>query len=97
MMRAIILFVVGCIGLTSPCCRPAVTPQPPAGKDCAAACERLEQLRCEAAKPTQQGASCVEWCTSVENSGFATMRPECVVKAMSCAEADRMSSEGCSP
>lgn len=67
-----------------------VPPQPPIGEPtCADACQRLDQLGCDAAKPTPRGHSCLEVCRNVQESGIVTWDLRCLVSATSCTVADR--------
>jgi hypothetical protein len=64
---------------------------------CAAMCEHLAALECEAAEPTPEGATCLMICLETERTQWSTMHPACVVRAETCEEASRLSAEGCEP
>jgi hypothetical protein len=64
---------------------------------CAAACDRLAELECEAAQPTPEGATCLMICLDTEGTHWTTMHPACVAVAESCEEASRVSADGCAP
>lgn len=56
---------------------------------CADACQRASQLGCSAAEPTPKGASCLEVCVNVMQSGVVTFNLACKSKATSCPAYDR--------
>lgn len=68
---------------------PDPTPVPPPAGSCAVACARLRELGCEAAKPTEAGASCEAVCEYVNSSGTLQLDTGCVAAAASCEAADR--------
>jgi hypothetical protein len=55
---------------------------------CERACLRLAELGCEEAQPTDDGASCVDVCRNVEDSGAVSLDPECVVQIAQCEDVD---------
>lgn len=57
-------------------------PVPPA--DCARACNRLAELGCEEAEPTDGGASCAEVCRNAAEH----LDLVCVARAAACSEVD---------
>lgn len=57
-------------------------PVPPA--DCERACNRLAELGCEEAEPTDGGASCAEVCANAAEH----LDLDCVVRVATCAEVD---------
>lgn len=65
-----------------------VTPSPPGTPTCETACDHLAQLGCTAAQPTPAGATCLEVCTNIEDSGVIVYGVKCVTDAESCAKAD---------
>ena len=72
---------------------PAPNPsaEPDAGPEldpCERACQRLTELGCEEAEPTEGGASCVEVCRNVEDSGAVSLDPDCVAQLAACADID---------
>jgi len=81
-----------CLGLQG--CTPRY---PDPTQACAAACDRLAELECEAAQPTPEGATCLMICLDTERTHWTTMHPACVAVAESCEEASRVSADGCSP
>lgn len=56
---------------------------------CAAACERLWLLGCKGGRPTPKGATCIEFCRNVQESGIVSWDLRCLSSASSCAAADR--------
>lgn len=79
---AVVILLGGCATVPTP-------PPPPLGApSCDTACERLEQLHCPSAKPTPAGASCVQVCTNIEDSGYVEYGVACVTNAESCDKAD---------
>ena len=81
-------------------CHPS-TPPPAGGEDCVAACQHLgpEGLNCPAFGPvpgplgkdgTQPLIPCTTWLC-----GSRGIRSECLVRASSCPEADRVQESGC--
>ena len=90
--HAFIAFVFGVllISMIAGCPQPLPPPAPPTGTpSCETACARLEQLGCNAAKPTPGGTTCATVCTNVETSGVVLYGVECVMVAETCAAADR--------
>jgi len=55
---------------------------------CERGCLRLAELGCEEAEPTDEGASCVDVCRNVEDSGAVTLEPECVAQIAQCEDVD---------
>lgn len=75
-------------------CIPA--PRPVPGADaCALACDHGAELGCAFAQSTPNGASCTDVCLATEATGWSTMHPTCILRASTCADAERYSSEGC--
>lgn len=81
-ISAIILFVAG----LAASCRTA-PPDPPAGVDCVAACERLGAdvshggLGCPEGAPTPSGVPCSTWLCATPMSSY---RSACIAHAASC-------------
>ncbi len=78
-MKALLLLatltILGC-----PRPGPVLSPTAPA---CGNACEVLAHYGCEEAKPRNIGPrlrTCLDRCTTVENSGYISIAPECVVQ-----------------
>ena len=78
-------------------CSPTPSPEPPKppgpdawveGATCADACNHMAILGCEEAKPTPKGATCVEVCENVQNSGVMTWNLDCLMGTKSCAQVD---------
>lgn len=80
---------------------PAPTPGPepspspvPADDRCSRACARLTLLAqvsesgCDAARPTEAGASCEDVCRHVLEQGTVLVDTDCILRAQTCAEAD---------
>jgi hypothetical protein len=68
---------------------PPEKPGPAGGPGCDVGCARLAELGCDAAKPTPQGASCIEVCQNVQASGITSWDIPCMQRATSCPEADK--------
>jgi hypothetical protein len=64
-------------------------PPAPGAVPCPVACARLAELGCPEADPTPDGASCVDVCQNVEDSGVLRYPTGCVAAATTCAEAQR--------
>jgi hypothetical protein len=62
-------------------------------QDCANACTNLRYHGCPAGNPTPEGAPCETVCLNTESSGYASMNPRCVAKALDCSTADACSDE----
>jgi hypothetical protein len=60
----------------------------PAPSNCSVACAHLAALGCPEAQPTPKGATCVDVCSNVDSSGTVSMQTDCVVRAVSCADAN---------
>lgn len=88
MIRAALLFAVWC--LPSVACRPPKPPVPPdpSAVTCADVCERMSKLDCAAAKPTAEGASCLDVCRNVQDSGIVRWDLACMAHAASCDAVD---------
>lgn len=56
---------------------------------CPEACAHGAELGCSWSKPTARGASCVEVCENVQASATVAWNCDCMVRAESCAKADR--------
>lgn len=70
-------------------CPPTPPPTPPPGAaTCQDLCLHLTRLNCEAAKPTAEGATCIEVCLNLQNSGIIARDLDCAVRAQSCAAVD---------
>jgi len=61
---------------------------PPVVDTCERACGHLAELGCPEAEPTGDGASCVEVCRNVEDSGAVSLDPECVTQLARCEDVD---------
>jgi len=61
---------------------------PPVADPCERACGRLADLGCPEAEPTEDGASCVEVCRNVQDSGAVSLDPECVTQLARCEDVD---------
>lgn len=83
-------------------CHPS-TPPPAGGEDCVAACKHLgpEGLNCPAfgsvpgpleKDGTQRPLPCTTWLCNSRGA-----RSDCLVRASSCPDADRVQVSGCSP
>lgn len=91
MRSTIALFV-----LIVACCGPIPPPKPPdpplpppvENVDCGAVCERAATLSCEWAESTPDGATCVQVCQKIQDSGVVQWDLECRVQSESCAEMD---------
>jgi hypothetical protein len=68
--------------------------EPEPGTACEAMCNHGTKLGCVWAEPTPEGTSCVTVCQDNER-GWTSMHPECVLRATTCKEADRLSAYGC--
>lgn len=55
---------------------------------CELACQRLAELGCPEAEPTDDGASCVDVCRNVQDSEAVSLEPECVAKLLRCEDLD---------
>lgn len=86
MIRAGLLFVIWCLPTLA--CRPPKPPAPPTGVTCAEVCEQMTKLSCEAAKPTAEGASCLDVCRNIQDSGVVSWNLNCMVAAQSCSAVD---------
>ncbi len=83
------LIIFSAVALAAACGGHLPTPRKPARPDlCAAACSHLRDLGCPEGEPTPGGATCEDWCTAVEDSGAATLNPECLAGVKSCSEVD---------
>ncbi len=58
------------------------------GDACERACQHLALLGCAEAEPTPGGASCVEVCRNVEESGVVSLDLECVAQVVRCEDLD---------
>lgn len=80
---ALLLAPLGCLP------RPIPDPEPGKTADCAQACDWMEELGCEAAHTTAEGAGCEEVCQNVQDSGFLRWNLECRSTATTCEAVDR--------
>jgi hypothetical protein len=85
----LVVFFCGCWIHPIPAPNPEPQPDRPATPTCADVCKRLFDLGCPAAKPTPQGATCVDVCLNVQNSGVVSWDLKCRARATSCAIFDR--------
>lgn len=67
---------------------PSKRPEAGSHDDCTAACAHLAELGCEEARPTPAGATCVQVCDNVEQSGATTLDVACVERAPTCEAVD---------
>lgn len=81
MKNTTLLLVVSCLLLSCPSPEPAKVGYP---EGCTGACRRLGELLCPEGQPTEAGATCEDVCLSVETSGIATLKTECVAAAQTC-------------
>lgn len=75
-----LLLLLGCATTPPP------TPTPLDG--CESYCAHMTDLGCEIAKPTPDGATCLDICKTVQASTVVTWDLACRVRAESCAAAD---------
>lgn len=82
------LFLVGCASSTIPRPKPV---QPTDTDDCAAACTKLQELKCPEGDPLPpssdhpSGATCETFCRETQDNGHS-LSPSCVKKIRSCAD-----------
>lgn len=69
-------------------CRPP-PPKPLPGATCGDVCRRLAELRCPGAGQTAEGATCIEVCESIIDSGLVPFDLACRSTAPSCEAMDR--------
>lgn len=62
---------------------------------CNQACDHGKVLECDFAEPTPNGVECSQVCIETELTGWSRWHPECVLKASTCEEANRLSADGC--
>lgn len=83
------------LGVLALLCACSATPHPdrpePQPHACKAACETLERLGCESAKPTATGGTCEANCMNIEMSGAISMCPVQVARSRDCVEAEALS------
>lgn len=61
-------------------CRP--TPKPvlsPTAPACDNYCKTLEFYACEESKPPRRGRTCLQRCQTVEETGYMSLGPQCVI------------------
>ncbi len=57
---------------------------------CAAACRKLEDMKCDIAQPLEDGTTCTKFCEDTQNNGHA-LKPSCILEKVSrCDEVDRL-------
>lgn len=84
----ITLLFVGCTSSTVPRPNPVI---PTDTDDCAAACGKLQELKCpegESLPPSSehpQGATCEMFCKETQDNGHS-LRPSCVKKIKTCTD-----------
>lgn len=83
--------LIGLAGCPDPVTPPNVT------EPCQQACARGRDLGCDWSGTTPAGATCEQVCEATERTGYSTIFPECLAVAASCAEAERVSKDGCAP
>lgn len=81
--------VVACSVYSPPAPPPDTQPEAGAGDPCTRACERLRALRCPEGSPS--GDTCEAQCLAIEDSGIASVNPECLAQITACTQID-----GCS-
>ena len=88
-MKRILLMVAlvfAFAALTGGHCKPPPTPiEPEDTADCAAACKRLQELKCPEGETLPDGTTCTKFCETTQQSGHA-LKPSCIVSIQSCAE-----------
>lgn len=60
-----------------PSVRPVVSPTAPA---CKSYCDVLEFYACEEARPNRRGRTCTQRCEKIEEIGYISIDPQCVVE-----------------
>jgi hypothetical protein len=70
--------------LLTACPRPAPPGPPPGRATCYTMCARAAELDCEFAKPTPNGAACVQVCDNTVESGLIRWNLDCRAGALSC-------------
>lgn len=82
----VVALVFAFAALTGGHCKPGPTPIEPEDTDkCAAACQRLQELKCPEAEPLADGTTCVQFCEQTQRNGHA-LNPTCIATVKSCAE-----------
>ena len=92
-----VLLLVGVSYLTSNCdsCDPKEEPPPPPEDTshphpptdadmCAAACARMQELKCPEAEPLPDGTTCANFCVKTLGGGHG-LNPTCIAKIKDCA------------
>lgn len=82
-MRWLLLLVL--IGCVRPQPRPTITDEPGDLDGCAAACDRMHELKCKDWKDSPE-APCDVVCRNAQAEGHS-MNTECVYRSQSCLEA----------
>ncbi len=84
LMTAAVVFAFAI--LTGGHCKPGPIPvEPEDTNKCAAACQRLQELRCPEGEILADGTTCVQFCEQTQRNGHA-LNPTCVMTIESCAE-----------
>lgn len=89
-MRALafsLLFVFACLPKPVPVV-PGPAPAPNESLTCADVCEHLHALECPAGGNTPKGATCLDVCRGVQESGVIAWNLSCLVQSQTCAGAD---------
>lgn len=60
----------------------------PSPAECPHLCDHMLIMNCPGAKTTPKGATCVEICTNVQNSGVISWDMQCRLTAATCAAMD---------
>lgn len=86
-----LLFCVLFVGCPKPGPGPVPPPPPPVldgPATCADVCRRAIELGCAGSTPTPEGASCLEVCLNLQESGVASWNLMCRARAATCSEAE---------
>lgn len=84
-MRNFVLLVLVLTGCPPPVVKP-VPVQPTDTASCAAACKKMQDLKCEEGRPLEDGTPCDKFCTDTQTSGHA-LKPSCILeKVQKCSD-----------
>ncbi len=82
------VFAFGLVLVLAACPKPVPKPTPIQPTDtgsCAAACQKLRDLKCEEGKPLEDGTTCEKFCVDTQKAGHA-LKPSCVLEKVKRCE-----------